>query len=81
MPRKSLFIKEENDKTIQIIRSRFLNQEKPIDVDYTTMVNILIETGDFILTNRRIDIKDMTNIMTKYADIEKETLKKLLTKN
>ena len=89
MPRKSLFIKEENDKRVQKIRSRFLGQDKPIDIDYTTMVNILIEIGDLILTNRKVSAEginkvsteDVINIVTKYSDICNDQLKKLLEKN
>ena len=89
MPRKSLLIKEENDKRVQKIRSRFLGQDEPIDIDYTTMTNILIEIGDLILTNCTIDIEgtnkvsteDVINIITKYSDIDKDQLKKLLEKN
>jgi hypothetical protein len=35
MPRKSILITEENDKRVQKIRSRFLGQDEPIDIDYT----------------------------------------------
>lgn len=78
MPRKSLSITEENDKRIQKIRSRFLGQDEPIDIDYTMMTNILIETGDLILTNRIINIEDMISIIIKYSEIDKDQLKKLL---
>lgn len=82
MPRKSLLITEENDKRVQKIRSRFLGRDEPIDINYTTMTNILIETGDLILTNRTINIEDMINIITKYSScVDKDQLKKLLEKN
>ena len=81
MPRRSLAIKEENDKRVQKSRSIFLSQDEPIDIDYTTMVNIFIEIGDSILTNRTINIEDVINIVTKYANVDKDQLKKLLEKN
>ena len=83
MPRKSLQIKEENDKRIQKIRSRFLGQDRPIDFDYTTMVNILIEMGDLMILaeGSKVSIEDVINIITKYSDIDKDKLKNSLEKN
>lgn len=80
MTRKSLSITEENDKRVQKIRSKFLGQDEPIDIDYTKMTNILIEIGDLIFINQTITIEDITNIITKYIDIDKDQLKKLLEK-
>ena len=83
MPRKSLQIKEENDKRIQKIRSRFLGQDRPIDFDYTTMVNILIEMGDLMILaeGSKVSKEDVINIITKYSDIDKGKLKNSLEKN
>lgn len=80
MPRKSLKIKKENDKKIQKIRSIFLGLEEPVDIDYTTMLNILIELGDFLISmdNKVIHIEDIINIMNKHITIEDNVLKSLL---
>ena len=45
------------------------------------MTNILVETGDLILTKSTLDIEDMMNIITKYSYIDKDQLKNLLEKN
>lgn len=43
--RRSLTVTDENDKKILLTKGRFLTGEAPFDIDYTTMVNILIELG------------------------------------
>ena len=43
--RRSLTVTPENDKKILLTKGRFLTGDEPFDIDYTTMVNILIELG------------------------------------
>jgi len=66
--RRSLTIREENDKKIQNIRAKFLYSN--IDIDYTTMANIFIELGDLILRQNENGIVpiDVANIFMKYTD-------------
>ncbi len=70
--RRSLTIREENNKKIQYIRSQFLYSN--IDIDYTTMVNIFIELGDMVLKSDTYNT-DIENILKKYlGDIDKEIM-------
>ena len=57
--RRSLTISEENDKKIQSHRAMFLNLTNPVDFDYTTMVNILIEIGNIDLKQKNVDVDKM----------------------
>ena len=43
--RRSLTVTPENDKKILLTKGRFLTGDAPLDIDYTTMVNIFIELG------------------------------------
>ncbi len=43
--RRSLTVTPENDKKILLTKGRFLTGDQPLDIDYTTMVNIFIELG------------------------------------
>lgn len=61
--RRTLTIKEENDIKIQHMRSKFLHYN--IDIDYTTMVNILIDLGNESLGMVNVEIVD---IFKKYID-------------
>lgn len=47
--RKNLSIIGDNDKRIQNNRSAFLGLDTPIDIDYSKMVNMLIELGDVLI--------------------------------
>jgi hypothetical protein len=71
--RRSLTITEENDERVQQRRAMFLSIPKtPLDMDYTTAVNMLIELGDFLFkqiwTNpiMTIDRKGIADIISKY---------------
>jgi hypothetical protein len=48
--RRSLTVTAENDKKILLVKGRFLTGDSPFDIDYTTMVNILIELGHKLMT-------------------------------
>ncbi len=71
--RRSLKIREENDKKIQSMRSKFLFNN--IDIDYTTMVNIFIDIGDKVLKSGTYNITDMTDIFKKYLEENIDTNK------
>jgi hypothetical protein len=47
--RKNININSENDTRVQKNRSLFLGLNKPVDIDYSTMVNLLIELGDALI--------------------------------
>ena len=49
--RRSLTVTPENDKKILLIKGRFLTGDAPFDIDYTTLVNILIELGHKLMTS------------------------------
>lgn len=71
--RRSLTIREENDKKIQHIRSQFLYSN--IDIDYTTMANIFIELGDMVLRPGTYSIANITDIFKKYlGDIDNDII-------
>jgi hypothetical protein len=48
--RRSLTVTPENDKKILHTKGRFLTGDTPMDIDYTTMVNIFIELGHKLMT-------------------------------
>jgi hypothetical protein len=71
--RRSLTIIEENDERVQQRRAMFLSIKKtPIDMDYTTMVNMFIELGDFLFKqdwtkpNITMEAKEVGNIVSRY---------------
>lgn len=64
--RRSLTIKEENNKKIQNIRSQFLYSN--IEIDYTTMTNIFIELGDLAFNLGPLNMTDITNVFKKYIE-------------
>ena len=49
--RRSLTVTPENDKKILLTKGRFLTGDAPFDMDYTTLVNILIELGHKLMTS------------------------------
>lgn len=64
--RRSLTIREENDKKIQHMRSQFLYSN--IDIDYTTMVNIYIELGDMALRLGTYNTTNIIDVFKKYLE-------------
>jgi len=71
--RRSLTIREENDKKIQYMRSQFLYSN--IDIDYTTMVNIFIELGDIVLRPGTYNMTNIADIFKKYlGDIDNDII-------
>jgi hypothetical protein len=53
--RRSLTVTPENDKKILLTKGRFLTGDAPIDIDYTTMVNIFIELGHKLMSTAWTD--------------------------
>jgi len=50
--RRSLTITEENDQKVQHARAMFLAlRERPVDMDYTSMTNLLLELGSILLNS------------------------------
>lgn len=72
--RRSLTITEENDERVQQRRAMFLSIPKtPMDMDYTTTVNMLIELGDILFKRNwanltiMVDAKEIMSIISKYT--------------
>ncbi|MCL5876288.1 MAG: hypothetical protein M1540_00550 [Candidatus Bathyarchaeota archaeon] len=75
--RRSLTVTPENDKKILLTKGRFLTGEAPLDIDYTTMVNIFIELGHKVMstawntgetsTNVTIDKNEIVESFKKHA--------------
>jgi hypothetical protein len=53
--RRSLTVTPENDKKILLTKGRFLTGDAPLDIDYTTMVNIFIELGHKLMSTAWTD--------------------------
>lgn len=72
--RRSLTITEENDKIVQNRRAMFLGFSTPTDIDYTTMVNILIELGDLLFKQKweagrvTLNLTDFYRIILKHSE-------------
>ncbi|MGD6805578.1 MAG: hypothetical protein ACQCN4_01275 [Candidatus Bathyarchaeia archaeon] len=74
--RRSITVTPENDKKILLTKGRFLTGDAPMDIDYTTMVNIFLEIGHKVMTaawteianpNVVIDKNEVVEIFKKYA--------------
>ena len=74
--RRSITITPENDKKILLTKGRFLTGDAPLDIDYTTMVNIFLELGHKVMIaawteitnpNVIIDKNDIVETFKKYA--------------
>ena len=68
--RRSLTVTPENDKKILLTKGRFLTGDAPFDIDYTTLVNILIELGHKLMTSAWNDSTNPNVIMDKNEIIE-----------
>jgi len=68
--RRSLTVTAENDKKILLVKGRFLTGEAPFDIDYTTIVNILIELGHKLMTSAWKDGTNPTVTIEKTEIIE-----------
>jgi hypothetical protein len=63
--RRSLTVTNENDKKILLVKGRFLTGDSPYDIDYTTMVNILIELGHKLMTEAWKESENPTVVIDK----------------
>jgi hypothetical protein len=68
--RRSLTVTDENDKKILLVKGRFLTGDSPFDIDYTTMVNILLELGHKLMTSAWKDSTNPTVVVDKSEIIE-----------
>jgi len=68
--RRSLTVTPENDKKILLTKGRFLTGDEPFDIDYTTMVNILIELGHKLMSQAWNDSENPKIIVDKNEVVE-----------
>lgn len=68
--RRSLTVTPENDKKILLTKGRFLTGDAPLDIDYTTMVNIFIELGHKLMTAAWTDNTNPTVNIDKNEIVE-----------
>jgi len=68
--RRSLTVTPENDKKILLTKGRFLTGDTPLDIDYTTMVNIFIELGHRLMSSAWIEESNPKVIIDKKEIIE-----------
>ena len=68
--RRSLTVTPENDKKILLTKGRFLTGDEPFDIDYTTMVNILIELGHKLMSQAWNDSTNPQIIVDKNEIVE-----------
>jgi hypothetical protein len=68
--RRSLTVTRENDKKILHTKGRFLTGDEPFDIDYTTMVNILIELGHKLMSQAWTDSTNSQIIVDKNEVVE-----------
>jgi hypothetical protein len=67
--RRSLTVTPENDKKILLTKGRFLTGDTPMDIDYTTMVNIFIELGHKLMTAAWTDDPSATKVCINKNEI------------
>ncbi len=77
--RRSITVTPENDKKILLTKGRFLTGDAPLDIDYTTMVNIFLELGDKVMTSAWTDITNPKVVIDKNDVVE--TFKKYAYNN
>jgi len=65
--RKNIKISGENDKLVQKCRSYFLGMVTPVDMDYSSMVNMLIEVG-----YKQIELKNIMRDEPLSGEIQTE---------
>jgi len=74
--RRSITVTPDNDKKTLLTKGRFLTGDSPMDIDYTTMINIFLELGHKVMTaawteitnpNVVIDKNDIVETFKKYA--------------
>jgi len=68
--RRSLTVTPENDKKILLTKGRFLTGDQPLDIDYTTLVNIFIELGHKLMSSAWTDSANPNVIIDKNEIVE-----------
>jgi len=68
--RRSLTVTPENDKKILLTKGRFLTGDTPLDIDYTTLVNIFIELGHKLISAALTDSENPNAVIEKNEIIE-----------
>ena len=68
--RRSLTVTPENDKKILLTKGRFLTGDEPFDIDYTTMVNILIELGHKLMSQAWNDSNNPNIVVNRNEVVE-----------
>jgi hypothetical protein len=68
--RRSLTVTPENDKKILLTKGLFLTGDSPMDIDYTTMVNIFIELGHKLMSAAWNDSSNPKVVIDKNEIIE-----------
>ena len=68
--RRSLTVTPENDKKILLTKGRFLTGDDPLDIDYTTMINIFIELGHKLMSAAWTDNTSQKIIIDKNEIVE-----------
>jgi hypothetical protein len=68
--RRSITVTPENDKKILLTKGRFLTGDAPLDIDYTTMVNIFLELGHKVMTSAWTDIANPKVTIDKNEVVE-----------
>jgi len=68
--RRSLTVTPENDKKILLTKGRFLTGDSPLDIDYTTLVNIFVELGHKLMTAAWNDSTNPSVIIDKNEIVE-----------
>ena len=68
--RRSLTVTPENDKNILLTKGRFLTGDSPLDIDYTTLVNIFIELGHKLMSAAWNDSENSNVIIGRNEIVE-----------
>ena len=68
--RRSLTVTPENDKKILLTKGRFLTGDAPLDIDYTTLINIFIELGHKLMSAAWTDSANPNVIIDKNEIVE-----------
>ncbi len=68
--RRSITVTPENDKKILLTKGRFLTGDTPLDIDYTTMINIFLELGHKVMTAAWTDVTNPNVVIDKNEIVE-----------
>jgi len=68
--RRSITVTPDNDKKILLTKGRFLTGDTPMDIDYTTMVNVFLELGHKVMTAAWTDVANPNVVIDKNEVVE-----------